>query len=75
MTPDDVISCLQLSDMFRENKETGAYELCIRDKVIEQHLQKVAQRKYLKVNPENLTWTPFVLSRERLANITGEIQI
>ncbi|KAG2179177.1 hypothetical protein INT43_002027, partial [Umbelopsis isabellina] len=73
LTPDDVISCLQLSDMFRENKATGAYELCIRDTVIEQHLQKVAQRKYLKVNPENLTWTPFVLSRERLANITGEI--
>jgi hypothetical protein len=59
--------------MLHENKVTGTYELCIQDTAIEQHLQKVAQRNYLKVTPENLTWTPFVLSRERLANITGEI--
>ncbi|CAM0139230.1 unnamed protein product [Umbelopsis sp. WA50703] len=73
LTPDDVISCLQLNGMLHENKVTGTYELCIQDTAIEQHLQKVAQRNYLKVTPENLTWTPFVLSRERLANITGEI--
>ncbi|KAI9287215.1 acyl-CoA N-acyltransferase [Umbelopsis sp. AD052] len=72
LTPDDIISCLQLNDMLFKDKVTGKYQIDIHDQTLEEHAKKLAQKNYIQIVPEKLTWTPFVLSKERLASITGE---
>jgi MOZ/SAS family len=72
LTPDDIISCLQLNDMLCKDKVTGKYQIDIHGQTLEEHAKKMAQKNYIQIVPEKLTWTPFVLSKERLASITGE---
>lgn len=72
LTPDDIISCLQLNSMLSMNEEDGTYHISVLEKALHEHAQKFAQKNYLQIMPEKLTWTPFVLSKERLANLTGE---
>ncbi|KAI8381139.1 acyl-CoA N-acyltransferase [Radiomyces spectabilis] len=67
MTPDDIISTLQANHMIRFDTDLDRYVLEIDCKVIREHLQKVEGRGYPTVDPAKLTWTPFVLSRDRLA--------
>ncbi|GAB5585739.1 Histone acetyltransferase [Umbelopsis nana] len=72
LTPDDIISCLQLNNMLCKDENTGSYQLNIQDRVLDEHALKVAHKNYVQIIPDKLTWTPFVLSKERLASLTGK---
>jgi len=72
LTPDDIISCLQLNGMLSMNEDDRTYHISVSEKALHEHAQKFAQKDYLQIMPEKLTWTPFVLSKERLANLTGD---
>lgn len=71
MTVDDVISVLQACDMLKRDAQKRYY-LEVNPEVIDAHLRKVEQRKLPRVDPSKLTWTPFVLSRDRLASLMGQ---
>ncbi|CAO3589876.1 unnamed protein product [Absidia cylindrospora] len=88
MTPDDVISTLQLHNMISsttsdQEKSTATtpsststssqpYELHINLETINAHINKMDKRQLPRVNPSKLTWTPFALSRDRLAVLMGQ---
>lgn len=70
MTVDDVITTLELLGMLKEN-ETKQYYLQVDHDIIRQHLKQLDLRGYPEVDPVKLTWTPYVLSRDRLAALTN----
>ena len=58
--------------MLCKDEKTGSYQLNIQDRVLDEHALKVAHKNYVQIIPDKLTWTPFVLSKERLASLTGK---
>lgn len=75
MTVDDVVLTLQAFDMLKKNDQ-DKYYIEVNKKMVDTHLQKVQERREERclptINPRKLTWTPFVLSRDRLAGIAGD---
>ncbi|CAG8453023.1 13376_t:CDS:2 [Ambispora leptoticha] len=63
MTPDDVISTMQTNDILVKDPETHSYKLVIDKQRIEAHFKKVDSKGYPKIKPENLKWTPFIVTR------------
>ncbi|CAG8615519.1 4156_t:CDS:2, partial [Acaulospora morrowiae] len=63
MTVDDIIATLQINNMIEKDKSSGAYCIIVKTDVIEDHLQKVTAKGYPRIKPENLRWTPFILTR------------
>ncbi|KAG9299183.1 hypothetical protein G9A89_013831 [Geosiphon pyriformis] len=63
MTPDDVIATLQTNDMIVKDQENDTYKLIVDKARIEQHCQKIMSKGYPQIKPENLKWTPFILTR------------
>ncbi|CAG8638739.1 13012_t:CDS:2, partial [Acaulospora colombiana] len=63
MTVDDIIATLQINNMIEKNKSSGTYCIIVKKDVIEGHLQKVSAKGYPRIKPENLRWTPFILTR------------
>ncbi|KAF7732573.1 hypothetical protein EC973_003320 [Apophysomyces ossiformis] len=72
MTPDDIISTLQSNQMIRWDDTMKTYVLEINQSIIEAHMQKMEQKQLPSVDPAKLMWTPFVLSRDRLAVLMGQ---
>ncbi|SAL99257.1 hypothetical protein [Absidia glauca] len=87
MTPDDIISTLQLHDMISTIPSTSnsssssssgssavgdTYQLQVDEDLINSHIAKVDSRQLPRVDPSKLTWTPFALSRDRLAVLMGQ---
>ncbi|ORX53643.1 hypothetical protein DM01DRAFT_1407782 [Hesseltinella vesiculosa] len=83
MTPDDIISTLQLNNMISPNqpmqpelvhhaKDHPPYQLLIDQTVVQAHLKKIQDRKFRTVDAKKLSWTPFALSRDRLAVLMGQ---
>ncbi|KAI7906059.1 acyl-CoA N-acyltransferase [Cokeromyces recurvatus] len=72
LTVDDIISTLQNNNMIQYDKDTKRYSLVIDWKQIEDYIKKMDEKNYLRVDAEKLTWTPFVLSRDRLAALLGQ---
>lgn len=82
MTPDDIISTLQLHDMIstipsassssESSTEGDTYQLQVDNDLINSHIAKVDSRQLPRVDPSKLTWTPFALSRDRLAVLMGQ---
>ncbi|KAI9275817.1 acyl-CoA N-acyltransferase [Phascolomyces articulosus] len=71
MTADDVISTLQLTDILKEDSKSEGYIMEIDQTTIDKHIHKVKERGLPQVDPTKLTWTPYVLSRERLVALTS----
>ncbi|KAG1138699.1 hypothetical protein G6F37_011685 [Rhizopus arrhizus] len=72
LTPDDIISTLETNQMLNHDASTNTYSILIDPQIIENHLTYVDQKNYIQVNSTKLTWTPFVLSQDRLAHLLGE---
>ncbi|KAI7888995.1 acyl-CoA N-acyltransferase [Mucor mucedo] len=72
LTPDDIISTLQTNNMIKYDKVTAQYSLILDVKTIKAHLSNIEKKNYSRVDPDKLTWTPFVLSRDRLAVLLGQ---
>lgn len=59
----DIASTLQTLNMVRRNQE-GKFVICVNWKLVEEHAQKLAQRKTkLNLDPECLRWTPLVTNQ------------
>ncbi|KAI8148833.1 acyl-CoA N-acyltransferase [Fennellomyces sp. T-0311] len=71
MTADDVISTLQLTGILKEEPESEDYIMVIDQDMIDKHIDKMNARGLPQVDPSKLTWTPYVLSRERLVALTN----
>jgi hypothetical protein len=74
LTPDDIISTLQTNNMIQHDKETNKYTIVMDIPQIRLHLQSLDKKNYVSVDPEKLTWTPFILSRDRLAPLLNTIK-
>lgn len=72
MTPDDIISTLQTNNMIKYDKVTAQYSIILDLPAIKAHLSNIENKNYSRVDPDKLTWTPFVLSRDRLAVLLGQ---
>ncbi|KAG0168011.1 hypothetical protein DFQ28_005918 [Apophysomyces sp. BC1034] len=72
MTADDIISTLQCNEMIRWDDTTNQFILEINQGIVEAHAHKMEQKQLPAVDPAKLTWTPFVLSRDRLAVLMGQ---
>lgn len=75
LTPDDIISTLQNANMIQYDKLTKNYSIVLDIKTINKHLQTLRDKNYARIDPEKLTWTPFVLSRDRLAVLLGQTKL
>ncbi|KAI9490880.1 acyl-CoA N-acyltransferase [Zychaea mexicana] len=73
MTADDVTSTLQLTGILKEDPklEGEGYMMAVDQETIDKHINKVKARGLPQVDPTKLTWTPYVLSRERLVALTS----
>lgn len=58
--------------MIQYDKLTKRYSIALDVKAIKFHLDNIDKRNYSRVDPDKLTWTPFVLSRDRLAVLLGQ---
>jgi hypothetical protein len=72
LIPDDIISTLQNNNMIHYDKLSKYYSIVIDVQAIKQHLANLDKKNYSRIDPDKLTWTPFVLSRDRLANLLGQ---
>ncbi|KAL9543752.1 hypothetical protein PS6_009119 [Mucor atramentarius] len=75
LTPDDIVSTLQNNNMIQHDKVKGEYSIVVNPQVIKDHLTNLRKKNYARVNPEKLTWTPFVLSKDRLAALLGQTKV
>ena len=75
LTPDDIISTLQNANMIQYDKLTKHYSVVLDTKAIQQHNEAMKAKNHARINPEKLTWTPFVLSRDRLAVLLGDTKL
>ncbi|KAL0140297.1 acyl-CoA N-acyltransferase [Mucor lusitanicus] len=75
LTPDDIVSTLQNNNMIRHDKVKGEYSIVVNPQAIKDHLANLRKKDYARVNPEKLTWTPFVLSKDRLAALLGQTKV
>ncbi|KAI8983945.1 acyl-CoA N-acyltransferase [Mycotypha africana] len=66
LTSEDIISTLQKNNMIQYDAH-GKHSILLNLDAMKAHLKKLDRKNYLKLNPDKLTWTPFVLSRDRLA--------
>ncbi|GAN09910.1 hypothetical protein MAM1_0302c09443 [Mucor ambiguus] len=75
LTPDDIVSTLENNSMIQHDKVKGEYSIVVNPQVIKNHLDNLRKKDYARVNPEKLTWTPFVLSKDRLAALLGQTKV
>ncbi|RUS23924.1 hypothetical protein BC938DRAFT_474389 [Jimgerdemannia flammicorona] len=69
MTPDDIISTLQSNNMLLRDEEAGQHVILINRPVIEAHHERMEAKGYPKIKPDNLTWSPFVLTRSMMRTV------
>ncbi len=63
MTVNDIVATLQINNMLVRDEENGTYRIVVDKDLIKNHLDKVAAKRYPRIKPENLRWTPFILTR------------
>ncbi|RKF64455.1 putative histone acetyltransferase mst2 [Erysiphe neolycopersici] len=63
LTPDDVISALDALGTLIRDPITGTYAMKIKPDYYQEVFQRYESRKYVKLNPKALFWTPFLLGR------------
>lgn len=68
MKVEDIIETMDINDMLSYDENQQMYIITPNMQVIEEHMKKQTDKDYLSVQPKNLMWTPFVLSRDRLAS-------
>lgn len=60
--------------MIQQDKETNKYKIIMDLPRIRMHLQSLESKNYILVDPEKLTWTPFILSKDRLAPLLNTVK-
>lgn len=68
MTADDVISALEGLRCLVRDPQTGLYAFRVDLPYCREYVAKWEAKKYVKLNPEALTWTPYVMGRGNATN-------
>ncbi|CAZ86542.1 unnamed protein product [Tuber melanosporum] len=69
MTPDDVVCGLEALNALVRDPVTGTYALRIDYPALEAHIQKWEAKGYVKLNPDALVWTPYVVGRSQAVQL------
>jgi len=68
MTPDDVISALEGLRALVKDPQTQLYALRVDLQYCREYVEKWEAKGYVKLNPNALTWTPYVMGRSNSLN-------
>ncbi|KAL7622509.1 Histone acetyltransferase [Parahypoxylon ruwenzoriense] len=68
MTPDDVISALEALRFLVRDPVTHVYAFRVDLSYCHKEVAKWEAKNYVKLNPKNLTWTPYVMGRSNATN-------
>ncbi|RYP34100.1 hypothetical protein DL767_004435 [Monosporascus sp. MG133] len=68
MVPDDVISALEGLRCLVRDPVTGAYAFRVDLTYCRQYVEKWESKNYVSLNPDALTWTPYVMGRSNATN-------
>ncbi|KAI1458077.1 hypothetical protein F4805DRAFT_425424 [Annulohypoxylon moriforme] len=68
MTPDDVISALEALRFLVRDPVTQVYAFRVDLAYCHKEVAKWEAKKYVKLNPKNLTWMPYVMGRSNATN-------
>ncbi|KAI1373554.1 hypothetical protein F4677DRAFT_429264 [Hypoxylon crocopeplum] len=68
MTPDDVISALEALRFLVRDPVTQVYAFRVDLAYCHKEVSKWEAKKYVKLNPKTLTWTPYVMGRSNATN-------
>ncbi|KAI9140439.1 acyl-CoA N-acyltransferase [Paraphysoderma sedebokerense] len=63
MTPDDIISTLDLHNMLIKDPSSGQYKIQINHQLVYDTLERVRRKGYRRVQSDGLIWSPFLLGR------------
>lgn len=61
--------------MIHYDKLSKQYSIVLNVQAIKTHVDNLDKKNYSRIDPDKLTWTPFVLSRDRLANLLGQTKL
>lgn len=65
MTPDDIICGLEALHALVRDPVTGTYALRLDYTAFQAHIDKWEAKGYVKLNPDALIWTPFLMGRSQ----------
>ncbi|KAI1411121.1 acyl-CoA N-acyltransferase [Hypoxylon sp. FL1857] len=68
MTPDDVISALEALRFLVRDPVTQVYAFRVDLAYCHKEVEKWEAKNYVKLNPKNLTWMPYVMGRSNATN-------
>ncbi|ROT43339.1 hypothetical protein SODALDRAFT_289286 [Sodiomyces alkalinus F11] len=68
LTPDDVIAALEGLRCLIRDSRTGLYGFRVNLAYCREYMAKWESKNYVKLNPEALTWTPYVMGRGSATN-------
>lgn len=63
MTADDIVSALEGLRALVRDPVTGTYALRLDYDFFEEYIKKWEDKKYVKLNPDGLIWTPYIMGR------------
>ncbi|KAI9678807.1 MAG: hypothetical protein M1817_005866 [Caeruleum heppii] len=69
MTADDIVSALEGLRALVRDPVTRTYALRIDHDFYRSYIENWESKKYVRLNPEGLVWTPYVMGRSNLAHI------
>lgn len=68
LTPDDVIAALEGLRCLVRDPQTELYAFRVDLAYCREYLEKWEAKKYVKLDPQHLTWTPYVMGRSNASN-------
>ncbi|KAL8371101.1 hypothetical protein RB595_001113 [Gaeumannomyces hyphopodioides] len=68
LTPDDVIAALEGLRCLVRDPQTELYAFRVDLAYCREYLEKWEAKKYVKLDPQYLTWTPYVMGRSNASN-------
>ncbi|KAI0164145.1 hypothetical protein GGR57DRAFT_276745 [Xylariaceae sp. FL1272] len=68
MTPDDVVSALEALRFLVKDKVSNVYAFRIDLSFCHKEVQRWESKGYVKLNPQALTWVPYVMGRSNATN-------
>lgn len=72
MTPDDIVSTLEGLRALVRDPHTGTYALRLDYDYMREYVDKHEKKATIKINPENLCWTPYIMGRPTNLFAMGE---
>ncbi|KAI9758839.1 MAG: hypothetical protein M4579_002785 [Chaenotheca gracillima] len=69
MTADDIVSALEGLRALVRDPVTGSYAFRLDYNYFSSYIEKWEAKNYVRLNPEALVWTPYVMGRSNLAHL------